>query len=241
MLRPLRVPAGRPGFPSPRGVIRLPGPKHALEPVPSEERACPGKRAGRSRGPYLNACRVQDLADLKMKKSGTLKGALAGALCGVSLLIGGCGYQLDGFSSADSRAQSVLGDGSQTMKIERVEQVTMYPWVPYYLRGLVRDEVNLRRLAEWVDEGQADYLLTVTMPGFQVRSYVSNREDTTLLSDTTVRLELVVRSGKNGSVVWRSGVVSYNDKFETVDEDSAIREGLKEAVGRALDRMQQKF
>ena len=176
-----------------------------------------------------------------MNKSGTLKRALAGVLCGVGLLVGGCGYELDGFSSMDSRAQSVLGDGSQTLKIERVEQVTMYPWVPYYLHDIVRDEVNLRRLAEWVDSGKADYLLTITMPGFQVRSSVSNRVDVTLLSDTTVRLELVVRSGKNGSVVWRSGVISYNDKFETVDEASAIRKGLEQAVRRALDRMQQKF
>ena len=51
----------------------------------------------------------------------------------------------------------------------------------------------------------------------------------------------MVRSGKNGSVVWRSGVISYNDKFETVDEASAIRKGLEQAVRRALDRMQQKF
>ena len=141
----------------------------------------------------------------------------------------------------DSRAQSVLGDGSQTIKIERVEQVTMYPWVPYYLHSIVRDEVNLRRLAKWVDDGPADYLLTITMPSFNVRSSVSNRQDVTLLSSSTVTLELVVRSGRNGSVVWRSGAVSYSDTFETVDEASAIRNGLEEALDRALDRMQQKF
>ena len=178
---------------------------------------------------------------MMMIKSGTMKGMLAGVLCGACLLVSACGYQLDGFSSARSRAQSVLGDGSQTMKIERVEQVTMYPWVPYYLRGLVHEEVELRRLAQWVDEGQSDYLLTVAMPGFQVRSSVSNRVDATLLSDTTVRLELVVRSGRSGAVVWRSGVISYSDRFETVDEPSAIRDGLREAVRRAFDRMQQKF
>ena len=83
--------------------------------------------------------------------------------------------------------------------------------------------------------------VTITMPGFRVRSAVSNRVDNTLLSDTLVQLELVVRSGKSGTVVWRSGVVSYFDRFETVDEASAIRDGLKEALRRALDRMQQKF
>lgn len=175
------------------------------------------------------------------KPRGTWKGMMAAAVCCLSLFVGGCGYELDGYSSSSSRAVSVLGDGNQTLRIDKVEQVTMYPWVQYYLRGLARDEVNLRRLARWVDSGNADYLLTITMPGFRVRSSVSNSVDNTLLSDTVVQLELVVRSGKNGTVVWRSGVISYFDKYETVDEGNAIRDGLKEALRRAFDRMQQKF
>ena len=172
---------------------------------------------------------------------GTWKGLVATAVCCLSLFAGGCGYELDGYATGSSRAVSVLGDGNQTLRIDKVEQVTMYPWVQYYLRGLVRDEVNMRRLARWVDSGNADYLLTVTMPGFRVRSAVSNQVDNTLLSDAIVQLELVVRSGKNGNVVWRSGVISYFDRYETVDEANAVREGLKEALRRALDRMQQKF
>lgn len=172
---------------------------------------------------------------------GTWKGLIAAAVCCLSLFVGGCGYGLDGYSSGSSRAVSVLGDGNRTLRIDKVEQVTMYPWVQYYLRGITRDEVNLRRLARWVDSGNADYLLTITMPGFRVRSSVSNQVDNTLLSDTIVQLELIVRSGKNGTVVWRSGVISYYDTFESVDEGDAIREGLKEALRRALDRMQQAF
>ena len=178
---------------------------------------------------------------LMIRPRGTWKGLLTAAACCLSLLAGGCGYSLDGYSTSSSRAVSILGDGSSTLKIDKVEQVTMYPWVQYYLRGITRDEVNLRRLARWVDSGNADYLLTITMPGFRVRSAVSNYVDNTLLSDTVVQIELVVRSGKTGAVVWRSGVISYSDKFETVDESSAIRDGLKEALRRALDRMQQNF
>ncbi len=159
----------------------------------------------------------------------------------LSMHLLGCGYQMDGFSSSSSRASSVLGDGNSTIKIEHVEQVTPYSWVQYYLRGIVRDEVNLRRLARWVDDGPADYSLTVNMPRFYVRSSVSNRNDNTLLATTNVSLELIVRSGRTGAVVWRSGRVSYQDKFETVDESSAIQDGLKEALKRALDRMQQQF
>lgn len=169
------------------------------------------------------------------------RGLLAAFCLVASLFFCACGYELEGFSSASSRAESVLGDGNSTLKIEHVEQVTMHPWVAYYLRGLVRDEINLRRMARWVDSGQADYTLDIVMPRFYIRSSVSNRVDNTLLSETTVTIEIIVRSGRSGAVVWRSGAISYYDKFETVDESSAIRDGLKEAVYRALDRMQQKF
>ena len=165
---------------------------------------------------------------------------VASCMC-LGLLAGGCGYQMDGFSSASSRAHSVLGDGSRTIKFDKVEQVTLFPWVQYYLRDVVREEVNLRRLARWKDEGKSDYLLTVNMTGFKVRSYISNRFDNTLLSETVVSLEFVVRNGKTGAVEWKSGPIHYGDKFEVVDEDSAVREGLKEAVRRGLDRMQQQF
>ena len=169
------------------------------------------------------------------------KGLAAAALCCIGLFVGGCGYQTDGFSSASSRAHSVLGNGSSTIKFDKVEQITLFPWVQYYIRGLVRDEVNLRRLARWVDEGKSDYLLSVNMTGYYERSSISNRVDNTLLTDTIVTLELVVRSGRSGAVVWKSGPVKYYDKYEVVNEDSAVREGLKETVRRALDRMQQEF
>jgi len=169
------------------------------------------------------------------------KGLLAASLCCLSLLAGGCGYGLDGFGSSSSRAHSVLGDGSRTIKFDKVEQVTLFPWVQYYMRDMVREEVSLRRLARWKDEGRADYLLTVNMTGFQVRSYISNVYDNTLLSTTTVSIEFIVRNGRTGAVEWKSGPVYYSDNYEVVDEDSAVREGLKEAVRLGLDRMQQQF
>jgi hypothetical protein len=74
-----------------------------------------------------------------------------------------------------------------------------------------------------------------------VRSAVSNREDSTLLHASRIRLEILVRSGRTGAVVWQSGVVSYDDWHETFNEDEIIRSGLAETTRRALDRMQQKF
>ena len=93
--------------------------------------------------------------------------ARAGLLVVLCLLMGACGYRWQGFD--DPAVGSVIGDGSKTLKIDRVEQSSMFPWVPYYLRSLIRDEVNLRKLARWVDSGDADYTMTVRMPSFQIR------------------------------------------------------------------------
>ena len=170
-----------------------------------------------------------------------IRSLLAAFAVGSLFLFAGCGYQLDSQFTGASGAQSVLGDGSSTLKIEKVDHVALYPWVSYYIRGLLRDEINLRRLGRWTDRGDVDYLISVSMPGFRVRSAVSNREDSTLLHASHIKLEILVRSGRTGAVVWQSGVVSYDDWHETVNEDEIIRNGLVETVRRALDRMQQKF
>lgn len=153
------------------------------------------------------------------------------------LLIGACGYQWQGFDNPT--VDSVLGDGSSTLKMDSLEQTTMYPWVPYYLRSVIRDEVNLRKLARWVDSGDADYTMSVRVLSFLMRSYASNKEDVTLLNAAKVRLEIVIANGTTGEVVWRSGIISYSENYENTRESVAIREVLTQAVNRGLDRMQQ--
>ncbi len=168
-------------------------------------------------------------------------GTLAACAASCMIALAGCGYDCDIPFTNGARVHSVLGDGSSTIKIEKVDHVTLYPWVSYYLRGVLRDEINLRRLGRWVDQGEADYLISAAMPGFRVRSAVSNREDSTLLNASDIKLEISVRNGRTGALVWQSGVISYEDWHEVVDEGAIIRNGLTETTRRALDLMQQKF
>lgn len=156
-----------------------------------------------------------------------------------ALSLVGCGYQWQGGENAPT--SSVLGVGLSTVKIVDVEQSSLYPWVPYYLRSLMRDEISLRRLAKWQDEGEADYTMEIRMPSFSVSSYVSNTEDLTLLNSATVTLEVIVHDGGSGAVAWRSGLVAYSEHFENQREHVAIRELLREVVRRAVDRMQLRF
>jgi len=159
-------------------------------------------------------------------------------LC-LCLAVAACGYQWQGVHRQAS--SSVLGDGSKTLRIASVEQSSIYPWVPYMLRSLAWDEITLRKLARLVDQGEADYTLEIRVPSFEIQSSIRDRDEVTLLSTATVRLELVVCHGGSGAVAWRSGVVSYSENYTEPRESTVIQEILTQALYIAMDRMQSAF
>ena len=118
-------------------------------------------------------------------------GLLSGLL--VCLMLTGCGYVWRGQEGSLSE-NSVLGNGSKTLKIKSVEQTSLYPWLTYQVRSLVRDDINARNLAKWVDDGQADYTLTVRIPSFKVRSYGQYRSASQLYT-ATISIEFIVYDG----------------------------------------------
>ena len=119
-------------------------------------------------------------------------GLLSGLL--VCLMLTGCGYVWRGQEGSLSE-NSVLGNGSKTLKIKSVEQTSLYPWLTYQVRSLVRVDINARNLAKWVDDGQADYTLTVRIPSFKVRSYGQYRSASQLYT-ATISIEFIVYDGK---------------------------------------------
>ena len=135
---------------------------------------------------------------------------------------------------------SVLGNGSKTLKIKSVEQTSLYPWLTYQVRSLVRDDINARNLAKWVDDGQADYTLTVRIPSFKVRSYGQYRSASQLYT-ATISIEFIVYDGKTNTEVWRSGPIYYEENYENANEESAIKSILEMAVRRCMDALQQRF
>lgn len=166
---------------------------------------------------------------------GTVKSFAGLCLC---VFLAACGYQLHGYDTP--AVASVLGDGSKTLKITAVEQTSLYPWVPHFLRSLARDEINLRKLAQWVDDDDADYNMEIRVPSFQARSFVSDNKDVTLINSAIVELELVFYHGANGTVAWRSGIITYSERYEYSREGNVIQEALTQAMSRALDRMIQR-
>ncbi|MFQ9868819.1 MAG: LPS assembly lipoprotein LptE [Bilophila wadsworthia] len=103
-----------------------------------------------------------------------------------------------------------------------MEQTSLYPWLTYQVRSLVRDDINARNLAKWVDDGQADYTLTVRIPSFKVRSYGQYRSASQLYT-ATISIEFIVYDGKTNTEVWRSGSIFYEENYENANEESAIK------------------
>ena len=160
-------------------------------------------------------------------------------LCLLSSVLGGCGYVWRGQEGSLSE-NSVLGAGNKTLKLKEVDQTTLYPWLTYEIRSLIRDDVNARNLAVWVDDGKSDFTLTVRVPSFQVRSYGEYGSQSQLFTATII-MEFIVYDGSTNTESWSSGPVYYSDNFENSNEEAAIREVVSMAVRRCMDRLQQRF
>lgn len=167
-----------------------------------------------------------------------MKKRLLTIFCGL-MLLSGCGYTVQGFDSPAH--DSVLGNGGSTLKLNTVEQSTLYTWVPYFIGSTLRDEVHLRKLAVWVDSKPADYLISVRMPLFFVDAYASDETDKTILNQASMEFEIIVDDGKTGETAWRSGIIRYTERFENRSEEQAVKEAITQAIRRSLDRMQIKF
>lgn len=155
------------------------------------------------------------------------------------ILLSGCGYTLRGQEGSRSE-DSVLGNGSKTLKIKEIDQTTLFPWLPYMVRSILRDDITERGLAQWVDEGASDYTLTVKIASFQIRSYGQYQHSSQLFTGT-LNMQLILYDGRTNTEVWQSGPLYYSDNFENANEEEAIREILQMTIRRAVDRLQQKF
>lgn len=158
---------------------------------------------------------------------------------GAGMLTTGCGYTWRGEKGSLSE-DSVLGNGSKTLRMNAVDQTTLYQWLPYQVRSQVRDDITARGLAKWVDSGPADYTLTVRVNSFQIRSH-GQFEARNQLFTATINMELIVYNGATNTVAWQSGPIFYSDNFETSDEESAIKEVISMTIRRSIDLMQQRF
>ena len=162
---------------------------------------------------------------------------LACALAGLA----GCGYQL----GADAPSIFSSGNGTAkklpTLKVKSIEHPTLYPWITYELRNLLRNEVTARHLVEWVDSGRADYEITLKVSGFYYNTHVTTRDDIAQLYAADMTVEGLVYDGATNRLVWRSGQVGYSQAYEQIEEKTVAVELAANIIRQLVDRMRQSF
>ena len=151
------------------------------------------------------------------------------------LVLDGCGYR------PGSATPSVVGDGTKTLKIKGVDYPTLEPWLPFAIRSRLRDEVNARYLAKWVDSGSADYEIQINVISYTTRQWMRTELDTTLLYDSTMIIEAIVYDGSTNKEVWRSGKLSYADRLESSDQKGVAEDIITQLIRILADRMRNTF
>ena len=171
---------------------------------------------------------------------GTRRFVLLPALLAFVLFLGalldGCaGYKLA------TETPSVVGDGSKTLKVKGVDYPTLQPWLPFAIRSRLRDEVNARYLAKWVDSGSADYEIQINVIAYTTRTWMRSELDTTILYDSNMIIEGIVYEGSTNREVWRSGKISYMDRLENVDDKAVAEDLITQLMRMLVDRMRNTF
>lgn len=151
------------------------------------------------------------------------------------IFLSACGYKL----AADT--PSVLGDGTRTLKIKEVDNPTLEPWLTHAIRSSLRNEINARYLAKWVDSGPADYEISVKVESYTSRSWMTDRIDEAILYDTNLSISAILYDGSTNKEVWRSGRISYSERLETPGEKSGANEILTQVMQRLADKLRNTF
>ena len=151
------------------------------------------------------------------------------------LLPAACGYR------PGSETPSVIGDGTKTLKIKGVDYPTLEPWLPHAIRSRLRDEVNARYLAKWVDSGSADYEIQINVISYTSRQWIRTELDTTILRDSLLTIEAIVYEGNTNKEIWRSGKISYSERLEQASNKAVAGDIITQTVRMLMDKMRNTF
>ena len=140
------------------------------------------------------------------------------ALCLAGLA--SCGYKPAAFSP------SIIGDGTKTLKIKEIDNPTLEPWLPHSIRSALRDEINARHMARWVDSGPADYEITIKVLALTQREGIHDRYDQPLLYENRMEVLAIVFDGATNTEIWRSGNIYYSDRTQNAPDNKTHSAGI---------------
>lgn len=155
-------------------------------------------------------------------------------LC-TGILLSACGYKL----AADT--PSILGDGTKTLKIKEVSNPTLEAWLPASVRSGLRDAINARHLAVWVDQGPADYEIKIDIKGYTSRETMSSRTDVAMLYDNRLAINATIYDGATNKVIWQSGEISYADRSEDRGRENSADDLIAQIMSRLTEKLRNTF
>ncbi len=154
------------------------------------------------------------------------------------LSLSACGYRVHGVNTNTS---TILGNRDITISIGEIHQSTLYTWLPYFITNSIRDEIALRNIGKWANQGKGEYSIDVRVASFKVSGLDSVIFEQVAISSASIQIEFTIFNEKSGEIVWKSGNVSYSESYTNPREDTAIEDVIHKAVQATFDRLQNIF
>jgi outer membrane lipopolysaccharide assembly protein LptE/RlpB len=153
------------------------------------------------------------------------------ALC-LIMLISACGYH---FSAS---APIALPKNVTDVYIDRVDNPTLENWIDPFVRSRFRDEFTRRAQVNWVDQGQAEAYVNISIIAYFTDTELSGAQDQTLRERATVVMQTEFRSQLDGALLWSSGHITEYENFEVGSSEVAAGErAIENAIRRTADAL----
>jgi len=141
--------------------------------------------------------------------------------------------------AANSDAPLDLPVEARALFIKSVENPTMDPDLESILRAEIRDEFTRRGRVVWVDRDQATAYISIKVNSFRTATSLTDEDDTTIRSSSSISLEAWITSKDNGQELWR-GSASHSESF-TSDQEGAEADVMEMAARKLADRLNQGY
>lgn len=152
------------------------------------------------------------------------------------LLTSACGYQLT------AQEPISLPQDSTRLFLSKVSDPTTETWLEPMLRSSLRDELTRRGKVTWVDQGEAQALVTVEVRQYSAGTAVEGRYNTTIKSSAQIHLVVTFYSAQNNALIWTSGPIVVKESFRGPEnKQAATQRAVDLAVRMVADRMSYNF
>lgn len=154
----------------------------------------------------------------------------------ILLLCPACGYQLT------AQQPLALPQDSTRLFLSKVSDPTTETWLEPMLRSSLRDELTRRGKVTWVDQDEAQALVTIDVRQYSFGTAVEGRDSTTVKSSAQIHLVVSFYNAQNNAMIWTSGPIMASESFRGAEnKQAATQRAVILAMRMVADRMSYTF